>query len=233
MLSEIPAPSFVDLEHVASVSFWGKKRLDVYWNNHAGMALFKELKNTRREIVHVTDDETQAYVRARAHLIVDNHFNTYTLEHPNEPKWHECDDCTSVVASLTHFVASAVAEPHHLILDIEHIHSSTGERRPASESYAINMYNLSWRDITHLWPHRLNLNVRNFTWLENVHHQRATHIIYSRCADGDEPDKDAIRKMALQFHIDAVNTELEAMRQEMERKEAIVQHMRNELAATE
>jgi hypothetical protein len=231
MFSEIPAPPSADLEHIASVSFWGKKRIEVYWNNHAGMALFKELKNTRREIVHVTDDETQEYVRSRAHLIVDNHFNMYTLEYQNEPKWHECDDSTNVVVSLKHFVASAVAEPHHLIFNnIEHVHKSTGERRPASDMYTVKMYELTWRDVSRSWLTTLSLNVRNYTWLENVHYQRATHIVYSRCAEGEEPDKDAIRKMALQFHIDAAKAELEEMRLELERKEANVQHMQNELA---
>jgi len=97
--------------------------------------------------------------------------------------------------------------------------------------YTIKLYELTWQDISRGRQSTLCLNVRNFSWLENVHHQRATHIIYSRCAVGEEPDNTAIRKMALQFHIDAAKLELEEMREELIRREAIVQYMQNELAS--
>ena len=230
MISNIPEPLSTDIEHTASVSFWGNKRLEVYRNHHTGMVVFKELENTRREIVHVKDDATQEYVRSRAHLIVENHFNMYTLEHRNSAVWHECDDRSNIVASLTHFVSSAIVEPHHLILNnIEHVHSSTGERRPAAESFTIRMYELTWENISRAWQTKLSLNVRNFSWLENVHQQRATHIVYGRCAAGEEPDNAAIRKMALQFHLDAAKLGIEELRLELERRETIVENIQSEL----
>jgi len=214
MLSNIPAPSRADIEFIAAVSIWDKKRLEVYWNRHAGMAVFKELQNTRREIVHVTDDDTQEYVRARAELIVENYYNMYTLENPNPAMWHECDDTMSLVTSLMYFLPSAVAQPHHLIFNnIEKVNGE--ERGPATAFQAELLYTANWRSIATTWglPNTLSLNVRSFLWLTDVHHQRATHIVYSRCAEGEKPDDAAIRKMAMEFRLEAARSELGEMRQ--------------------
>jgi hypothetical protein len=96
--------------------------------------------------------------------------------------------------------------------------------------YTEKIYELTWRDVSRSWQTTLSLNVRNFSWLENVHYQRATHIVYSRCAEGEKPDDAAIRKMAMEFRLEAAEMELTEMRHELARKEAIVRHMENELA---
>lgn len=235
MLSNIPLPLFSDLQFVSTVTFWNKKRLEVFWNNHRGMALFKELKNTKREIIHVIDDDTQEYVRSRAHLVVENYYNMYTLEHPNPPVWHECDDSMSVVDSLKHFVASTTVESHHLIFDkIEHTQPDSGERRSAPLFQGETLYVLTWREVASTWinglPNKLSFNVRNFPWISDKHCQRATHCVYSRCCADEMPDNVAIRKMALEFRLEDAEQELLWEREALEQKEMIVQHMRNELA---
>ena len=206
----------------------------MYWNRHAGMAVFKELQDTRREIVHVIDDDTQEYVRSRAELIVENYYNMYTLENPNPVVWHECDDTLSLVASLMYFIPSAIAQPYHLIFNnIEHVNKSTGEPRPATDMYTEKMYEMTWRDVSRSWQTTLSLNVRSFLWLTDVHHQRATHIVSSRSGAREHADEGEIRKMAMEFRLEAAELVLTEMRHELARKEAIVQHMRNELAAAE
>jgi hypothetical protein len=196
------------------------------------MVLFKELKNSHREIIHVTDDETEQYVRNYAHRIVESHFNMYVLVHPNETVWYECDDSNSITATLAHFVSSAAVEPHQLILDTTIIVGPSEEKEPLLEP---RMYEETWRDLSALLPDTWSINVRNFGWITDVHHQRAVHIVYNRAAKGEggeggaEPDKVAIRTMALQYRRDFAMAELEDMRKELARKELLVQHMTNQL----
>ena len=231
MLHKIPAPiSNEDLEYLGTVSYWKKERLEVYLNAHTGMVLFKELKNSQREIIHVTDDETEQYVRNCAHRIVENHYNMYVIEHQNTAVWYECDDTQSITASLAHFVSSSAVEPHQLILDTTLIVGIPEEKEPMSDTAQIQMYEQTWRDLSALLPDTWCINVRNFNWIADIHHQRAVHIVYNRGAtDEEEPDKTVIRTMALQFRCDSAMAELEAMRKELARKELLVQHMSNQL----
>lgn len=236
MLSNIPAPSRADIEFIAAVTIWDKKRLEVYWNRHAGMAVFKELEDTRREIVYVIDDDTQEYVRSRAELIVENYYNMYTLENPNPAVWHECDDTMSLVTSLMYFLPSAVAQPYHLIFNnVEQVNGEDhDERGPATEFQVELLYTANWNSIATTWvgglPNTLSLNVRSFLWLTDVHHQRAMHIVSSRRGTREHADEREIRKMAMAFRLEAAELELAKMRQELTVKEAIIQHMRDELA---
>jgi len=156
----------------------------------------------------------------------------YVLEHPNEVLWYECDDSNSITASLAHFVSSAAVEPHHLILDTTIIVGASAEKQPLLDTAQIKMYEETWRDLSALLPDTWSINVRNFGWITDVHHQRAVHIVYNRTAKdegGAEPDKVAIRTMALQYRRDFAMAELEDMRKELARKELLVQHMTNQL----